>query len=117
MTKIYRLPSSKKWYGQEVVGTYYCKDAVRRAALSGVRADEGEDIVYKFPVTLICEPDNPYEITGHAISVRNGDENLGYIPSEDCGDYFPEIARLIASGCIPLVEARLWCSRELLDPD
>lgn len=116
MAKIYRLPSNKQWYDQDLVGMFAHKDAIRRAALSGDRADEGDEIVYKFPVTLVCEPDNPYEITGHAISARNGGEVLGYIPREDCGDYFPEIARLIASDYIPQVEAKLWCSRDILDP-
>lgn len=110
----YLFPSSKQWYNLDVVGEYYHDTEIRRAALTVDRQPDGS---YHFPVTLVAEPDNPHSTNGHAISVRNGKDVLGYIASEKSSDYFPEVARVCASGYLPEVNARLWCSGDLLDRD
>jgi len=110
----YLFPSSKQWYNLDVVGEYYHDTEIRRAALAVEKQSDGS---YHFPVTLVAEPDNPHSTNGHAISVRNGKDVLGYIASEKSSDYFPEVARVCASGYLPEVNARLWCSGDLLDRD
>lgn len=112
--KRYLFPSSKNWYNLDVVGEYYHDSEIRRAAFAAERQSDGS---YHFPVTLVAEPDNPHDINGHAISVRNGKDVLGYIAAEKCSDYFPEVARVCASGYVPELNARLWCSGDLLDRD
>ncbi len=112
--KSYLFPSSKQWYNLDVVGEYYHNTEIRRAALAVEQQSDGS---YHFPVTLVAEPDNPHNTNGHAISVRNGKDVLGYIASEMSSDYFPEVARVCASGYLPKVNARLWCSGDLLGRD
>lgn len=114
MTSTYRFPSDTSWYNQEVAGEYFHDREIRRAAVNGTSSNSHE---YFFPVTLVCEPDNPHSKRGTAISVRNGDDVLGYIPDGQSGEYFPEVARVCASGYQPIVNARLWCSGDLFDTD
>lgn len=111
MAKTYPFPSSTTWFNQQVAGETFHDRELRRAALSGT--PNGDE--YFFPVTLVCEPDNPHSKRGTAISVRNGDDILGYIPDSESGDLYPEVARVCASGYHPQVNARLWCSGDIFD--
>ena len=52
--------------------------------------------------------DNPHSKSGHAISVRWQDRVIAHIPDSETNDYFPELARLAASGFDAGVRATLW---------
>lgn len=115
MSTCYQLPTiNSDWCNVPIKGEYYHQDELRKAAYSSNSNDSHE---YRFKVTLVCEPDNPHSKSGKAISVRNGNDVLGYLPSEIAKDYFPEIARVCASGAVAETAARLWVAHDLFSPD
>ena len=112
MVGIYDAKPAETWCGQNVVGMRYHAAEVD-TVIRQVRAD-AEGARY-FDATLVLEPDNPYSNSGHAISVRYNDQVLGYLPDEDTAKYFPEVARLAASGFDVGVRARLWSNTDRPD--
>ena len=115
MNTTYQLPTiNSGWCNVQINGEYYHRDEIRKAAYTSNSESASE---YFFNVTLVCEPDNPYSKSGKAISVRNGNDILGYIPSDVAKTYYPEIARICASGTIAETNARLWISGDLFSPD
>ena len=65
-----------------------------------------------FDATLVLEIDNPQASSGYAVSVRWQSQVLGYLPDSDIEPYFPELARLAASGVDAVVKARLWTNMD-----
>lgn len=115
MTKIYPLPTvNATWCNLSIKGEYYHRNEIRKAAFNS-NSDSTHE--YRFKVTLVCEPDNPYSTSGKAISVRNGSDILGYISSEEAEKYYPEIARVCASGAVAETVARLYVVGDLFSPD
>ncbi|MCT2329980.1 hypothetical protein M3G73_07195 [Corynebacterium sanguinis] len=115
MTRTYPLPLiNADWCDVDVNGEYYHRNEIRKAAIAAGPGVNGE---YRFRVSLVCEPDNPYSTSGKAISVRNGVDVLGYIPKELAEKYYPEIARVCASGMVPETAGRLWVSGDLFSSD
>ncbi|HAT1145401.1 MULTISPECIES: hypothetical protein [Corynebacterium] len=115
MSTTYQLPTiNSTWCNVPINGEYYHRDEIRKAAYASNSESANE---YFFKVALVCEPDNPYSKSGKAISVRNGNDILGYIPSDVAKTYYPEIARICASGTIAETNARLWISGDLFSPD
>lgn len=112
MVGIYDAKPAETWCGQNVVGMRYHAAEVN-TVIRQVRAD-AEGARY-FDATLVLEPDNPHSNSGHAISVRYNDQVLGYLPDEDTAKYFPEVARLAASGFDVGVRARLWSNTDRPD--
>ena len=77
MSTTYQLPTiNSTWCNVPINGEYYHRDEIRKAAYASNSESANE---YFFKVALVCEPDNPYSKSGKAISVRNGNDILGYI--------------------------------------
>lgn len=103
--RIYDAKPSSLWCDQEVVGVQHYITAlndIRRA----IPINHGGARI--FDATLVLEMDNPHARSGHAISIRWKDRVIGYIPDVETSGYFPEMARLAASGFDVGVRARLW---------
>lgn len=108
--KIYDVSPRKDWCNQKVTGVSFYRSTLRQI-LTTVPSTTGSDVtdrVYYFPVTIVLEPDNPHD--NQALSVRWNDQPIGHIPRADNAAYFPEFARLLASGCDAVTYARLWTS-------
>lgn len=105
MPSIYDARSTKEWCDQETVG-----ESFYRTALNDIRkhVQINEHNVRRFDATLVLEMDNPHSKSGHAISVRWQDRVIAHIPDSETNDYFPELARLAASGFDAGVRATLW---------
>jgi TM2 domain protein len=105
MPSIYDARSTKEWCDQETVG-----ESFYRIALNDIRKHVpiNEHNVRRFDATLVLEMDNPHSKSGHAISVRWQDRVIAHIPDSETNDYFPELARLAASGFDAGVRATLW---------
>lgn len=105
MPSIYDARSTKEWCDQETVG-----ESFYRIALNDIRKHVpiNEHNVRRFNATLVLEMDNPHSKSGHAISVRWQDRVIAHIPDSETNDYFPELARLAASGFDAGVRATLW---------
>lgn len=105
MPSIYDARSTKEWCDQETVG-----ESFYRTVLNDIRKHVpiNEHNVRRFDATLVLEMDNPHSKSGHAISVRWQDRVIAHIPDSETNDYFPELARLAASGFDAGVRATLW---------
>ena len=105
MPSIYDARSTREWCDQETVG-----ESFYRTALNDIRKHVliNEHNVRRFDATLVLEMDNPHSKSGHAISVRWQDRVIAHIPDSETNDYFPELARLAASGFDAGVRATLW---------
>ena len=105
MPSIYDARSTREWCDQETVG-----ESFYRIALNDIRKHVpiNEHNVRRFDATLVLEMDNPHSKSGHAISVRWQDRVIAHIPDSETNDYFPELARLAASGFDARVRATLW---------
>ena len=105
MPSIYDARSTREWCDQETVG-----ESFYRIALNDIRKHVpiNEHNVRRFDATLVLEMDNPHSKSGHAISVRWQDRVIAHIPDSETNDYFPELARLAASGFDAGVRATLW---------
>ena len=105
MPSIYDARSTREWCDQETVG-----ESFYRTALNDIRklVPLNEHKVRRFDATLVLEMDNPHSEAGHAISVRWQDRVIAYIPDLETDDYFPELARLAASGFDAGVRGTLW---------
>lgn len=105
MPSIYDARSTREWCDQETVG-----ESFYRTTLNDIRKHVpiNEHNVRRFDATLVLEMDNPHSKSGHAISVRWQDRVIAHIPDSETNDYFPELARLAASGFDAGVRATLW---------
>ncbi len=93
------------WYGQKVVSTADHTTVLREIVAHVPRSGNFR----LFDATLVLEIDNPQaSSSGYAVSVRWRNLVLGYLPDSDIEPYFPELARLAASGVDAVVKARLW---------
>lgn len=99
----YFLPSGTQPAVVDVVGEFYHADAIQ-AVISGINPEE--DGSFRFAVTIVPEPDNHSSAAGTALSVRHGDEVLGYIPESLSPAYFPEFSRVYKSGAIAMTMAK-----------
>lgn len=95
------------WYGQRVVSTADHAIVLREIVAHVPRSGNFR----LFDATLVLEIDNPQASSGYAVSVRWQSQVLGYLPDSDIEPYFPELARLAASGVDAVVKARLCCGR------
>ena len=99
------------WYGQKVVSTADHAIVLREIVAHVPRSGNFR----LFDATLVLEIDNPQASSGYAVSVRWQNQVLGYLPDSDIEPYFPELARLAASGVDAVVKARLWTNMD--DPN
>ena len=100
------------WYGQKVVSTADHAMVLREIVTHVPRSGNFR----LFDATLVLEIDNPQaSSSGYAVSVRWQNQVLGYLPDSDIEPYFPELARLAASGVDAVVKARLWTNMD--DPN
>ena len=100
------------WYGQKVVSTADHAMVLREIVAHVPRSGNFR----LFDATLVLEIDNPQaSSSGYAVSVRWQNQVLGYLPDSDIEPYFPELARLAASGVDAVVKARLWTNMD--DPN
>jgi hypothetical protein len=76
-----------------VVGESHYQAALRRLQGSCRPGAEGRP---SFPVTLIHEPDNPYD--EHAVGVMSAVGRVGYLPREDARRYGPTLQALQREG-------------------
>ena len=96
------------WYGQRVVSTADHAMVLREIVAHVPRSGNFR----LFDATLVLEIDNPRASSGYAVSVRWRNQVLGYLPDSDIEPYFPELARLAASGVDAVVKARLWTNMD-----
>ncbi|WP_314858300.1 hypothetical protein [uncultured Corynebacterium sp.] len=97
------------WYGQKVVSTADYVTVLREIVAHVPRSGNFR----LFDATLVLEIDNPRaSSSGYAVSVRWRNQVLGYLPDSDIEPYFPELARLAASGVDAVVKARLWTNMD-----
>ena len=96
------------WYGQKVVSTADHAMVLREIVAHVPRSGNFR----LFDATLVLEIDNPQASSGYAVSVRWQSQVLGYLPDSDIEPYFPELARLAASGADAVVKARLWTNMD-----
>ena len=97
------------WYGQKVVSTADHTTVLREIVAHVPRSGNFR----LFDATLVLEIDNPQaSSSGYAVSVRWRNLVLGYLPNSDVEPYFPELARLAASGVDAVVKARLWTNMD-----
>ena len=97
------------WYGQKVVSTADHAMVLREIVAHVPRSGNFR----LFDATLVLEIDNPQaSSSGYAVSVRWRNLVLGYLPNSDVEPYFPELARLAASGVDAVVKARLWTNMD-----
>ena len=96
------------WYGQRVVSTADHAMVLREIVAHVPRSGNFR----LFDATLVLEIDNPQASSGYAVSVRWRNQVLGYLPDSDIEPYFPELARLAASGVDAVVKARLWTNMD-----
>lgn len=96
------------WYGQKVVSTADHAIVLREIVAHVPRSGNFR----LFDATLVLEIDNPRASSGYAVSVRWQNQVLGYLPDSDIEPYFPELARLAASGVDAVVKARLWTNMD-----
>ena len=96
------------WYGQKVVSTADYVTVLREIVAHVPRSGNFR----LFDATLVLEIDNPQASSGYAVSVRWQSQVLGYLPDSDIEPYFPELARLAASGVDAVVKARLWTNMD-----
>ena len=96
------------WYGQRVVSTADHAMVLREIVAHVPRSGNFR----LFDATLELEIDNPQASSGYAVSVRWQSQVLGYLPDSDIEPYFPELARLAASGVDAVVKARLWTNMD-----
>ena len=96
------------WYGQRVVATADHAMVLREIVAHVPRSGNFR----LFDATLVLEIDNPQASSGYAVSVRWQSQVLGYLPDSDIEPYFPELARLAASGVDAVVKARLWTNMD-----
>lgn len=96
------------WYGQRVVSTADHAMVLREIVAHVPRSGNFR----LFDATLVLEIDNPQASSGYAVSVRWQSQVLGYLPDSDIEPYFPELARLAASGVDAVVKARLWTNMD-----
>ncbi|WP_315537399.1 hypothetical protein [Corynebacterium matruchotii] len=100
------------WYGQKVVSTADHAMVLREIVTHVPRSGNFR----LFDATLVLEIDNPQaSSSGYAVSVRWQNQVLGYLPDSNIEPYFPELARLAASGVDAVVKARLWTNMD--DPN
>lgn len=109
MVGIYDAKPSTAWCDQDAVGMRYHLSEIKSVTRQEYADDKG---IWHFDAVLVLEPDNPYSISGHAVSVRYDDQVIGYLPEIDAVHYFPEMARLAASGFDAGVNAKLWANTE-----
>jgi hypothetical protein len=76
-----------------VVGESHYQEALKRLRGSCRPGTEGRP---SFPVTLIPEPDNPYD--EHAVAVMSAVGRIGYLPREDARRYGPTLQALQRDG-------------------
>lgn len=57
-------------------------------------------------VELVPEPDNPHD--NHAISVRWHGNVIAYLPRQRTATYWPNVARIAASGRTPTAKAKIY---------
>ena len=97
------------WYGQKVVSTADHTTVLREIVAHVPRSGNFR----LFDATLVLEVDNPQASSSdYAVSVRWRNRVLGYLPNSDVEPYFPELARLAASGVDAVVKARLWTNMD-----
>ena len=97
------------WYGQKVVSTADYVTVLREIVAHVPRSGNFR----LFDATLVLEIDNPRaSSSGYAVSLRWRNQVLGYLPDSDIEPYFPELARLAASGVDAVVKARLWTNMD-----
>lgn len=97
------------WYGQKVVSTADHTTVLREIVAHVPRSGNFR----LFDATLVLEIDNPQASSSdYAVSVRWRNRVLGYLPNSDVEPYFPELARLAASGVDAVVKARLWTNMD-----
>ena len=97
------------WYGQKVVSTADYVTVLREIVAHVPQSGNFR----LFDATLVLEIDNPRaSSSGYAVSVRWRNQVLGYLPDSDIEPYFPELARLAASGVDAVVKARLWTNMD-----
>ena len=96
------------WYGQKVVSTADYVTVLREIVAHVPRSGNFR----LFDATLVLEIDNPRASSGYAVSVRWRNQVLGYLPDSGIEPYFPELARLAASGVDAVVKARLWTNMD-----
>ena len=97
------------WYGQRVVSTADHAMVLREIVAHVPRSGNFR----LFDATLVLEVDNPQaSSSGYAVSVQWRNRVLGYLPNSDVEPYFPELARLAASGVDAVVKARLWTNMD-----
>ena len=97
------------WYGQKVVSTADHAMVLREIVTHVPRSGNFR----LFDATLVLEIDNPQaSSSGYAVSVRWRNQVLGYLPDSDIEPYFPELARLAASGVDAVVKVRLWTNMD-----
>ena len=96
------------WYGQKVVSTADYVTVLQEIVAHVPRSGNFR----LFDATLVLEIDNPRASSGYAVSVRWRNQVLGYLPDSDIEPYFPELARLAASGVDAVVKARLWTNMD-----
>ncbi|MBV7294952.1 hypothetical protein KRX51_03340 [Corynebacterium sp. TAE3-ERU12] len=101
MAPVVDITGRGKTFTEPVVGLKSNNRALHRLFTTG---EEDRYRARIAPVSLVPEPDNPMDRRGHAISVRWEGTHIGYLESARADEYWPEIARVAASG----VSAMAW---------
>lgn len=87
---------------QDVVGESHCAhDLWRIASTFG-----GAERTVQVNAVLVPEPTNEYDDCAVMVTIQGF--KVGYLPSEDAGEYFPILLPLANSGRLLGVPARLW---------
>ncbi|MGV8912421.1 MAG: HIRAN domain-containing protein [Rhodoglobus sp.] len=105
------MPNARRWNISDslrpqldIVGENWHEEAIA-SALGGAPALDKE--VEHFVVAeLVPEPDNPYD--SNALSIRVNGQILGYLSAEDASAFAPPVHRIVESGIVPVVLARIW---------
>ena len=79
------------------------EDSFKPAIRALFRHDLGELFL---DVSLVPEPDGPQGL--ESISVRAGDNTIGYLPAERAGVWAGPVRRVIASGLLPSTRAKVF---------
>ncbi|WP_286953120.1 MULTISPECIES: TM2 domain-containing protein [Corynebacterium] len=94
----------------DVVGEIYHADAIQTAVAGLSPAPDGS---FHVSVSIVPELDNKNSATGTALSIRSGDEVLGFIPEALSAAYFPEFSRVYESGAVATTMATVHIESRL----
>lgn len=108
-SNLFQLWGSRGSYcNLELKGTEHRQDAI--LALLPRRLGDGAEL--DAIAQLLPEPTNPFD--RNAVACHVADRLIGYLPKEEAVRYAPVLAKLVASGRIPVTRVHLW-AREFDD--